>query len=79
MKKTILLLSATFLLILSSCNSSSTNEKATDKTVQSATLDTTKLKTGETFYQCEMDPKVISDKAGVCPTCGMDLVEIKKK
>ncbi|MBL0103597.1 MAG: hypothetical protein IPP51_07515 [Bacteroidetes bacterium] len=42
-------------------------------------LDTTKLKSGDAFYQCEMNPEVLSDKPGSCPTCGMDLSEIKKK
>lgn len=26
-------------------------------------------------YTCTMHPKVCSDKPGVCPKCGMDLVE----
>lgn len=30
-----------------------------------------------TSYTCPMHPDVVSDKAGTCPTCGMDLV-VKK-
>ncbi len=26
-------------------------------------------------YTCHMHPKVIANKPGVCPKCGMDLVE----
>ena len=33
---------------------------------------------GDTIYQCEMHPEVTSDKAGKCPKCGMDLVQVKK-
>ncbi|MEP7170690.1 MAG: heavy metal-binding domain-containing protein [Bacteroidota bacterium] len=34
------------------------------------------IKTGT--YYCPMHPEVISDKAGTCPECGMNL-ELKKK
>jgi len=30
-------------------------------------------------YTCPMHPEVISDKAGKCPKCKMDLVKIKSK
>lgn len=71
--------------MLGACNSSSNkNEKvngAGTTTTQSANemqqfnLNTTKLKTGEVFYQYEMHPKVTSDKAGKYAKCGMDLVQ----
>lgn len=28
-------------------------------------------------YTCEMHPDVVSDKAGKCPKCGMDLIRKK--
>ena len=31
------------------------------------------------IYTCTMHPEVVSDKAGKCPKCGMDLVQKKKK
>lgn len=35
---------------------------------------------GETkIYTCPMHPKVVSDKPGMCPECGMQLVPAKKK
>jgi len=30
-------------------------------------------------YTCTMHPEVITDKAGKCPKCGMELVAVKKK
>ncbi|MBS3915622.1 MAG: hypothetical protein KG003_14095 [Bacteroidetes bacterium] len=57
------------------CNGS-TNQN--NGTTQNFSLDTTKLKSGSTYYQCEMDPEIVSDKPGKCPTCEMDLTEIKK-
>ena len=39
-----------------------TNQAAQQRTVQ---------------YTCPMHPEVVSDKAGKCPKCGMDLVEKK--
>lgn len=89
MKKVMLLSAATLAMMLSACNNSSTSgEKAgtADSPNSSATntsqvfnLDTSTLASGATFYQCEMDHEVISDKAGECPTCGMELTELKKQ
>ena len=89
MKKTIIILTAVAFLVFSACKSSSTkNEQASNtnstqsKSVaneQTFNLDTLSLKSGETFYQCVMDHEIISDKPGSCPTCGMDLSEIKKQ
>ena len=64
---------AIFTISFSSCGSSTTESK------QTTSVDTTKLKTGDVFYQCEMNSEVISDKAGTCPKCGMDLVKVEKK
>ncbi|PKB16136.1 heavy metal-binding domain-containing protein [Flavobacterium sp. 5] len=43
------------------------------------TTTTTKKEVQKTMYTCSMHPKVMSDKKGKCPKCGMDLVESKEK
>ena len=89
MKKVIILSVAALAMMLCAHNSSATNteqtnsidstKKKTEITKQIFNEDTTKLKKGDKFYQCEMDLKVISNKPGKCPKCGMKLTEIKKK
>lgn len=86
MKKSILPLVSAICLMIASCSTPSNNvEKvsASDSvrpaTAQIFNLDTNALKAGEKYYQCEMNPEIISDKVGSCPTCGMDLSEIKKQ
>jgi hypothetical protein len=76
-------------LLIGACNSSATkNEQAAtvaspktavSDTTQVYNLDTTKLKSGQSFYQCEMHPEVLSNKPGTCPKCEMALTEIKKQ
>ena len=78
MKTKIILSAAAIVLMFSACNSSSNKSEQTN-TSQAFNLDTTKLKSGESFYQCEMHAEVLSDKKGNCPKCGMDLSELKKK
>ena len=75
MKNKILIIAslAIFTIVFSSCGNSTTENK------QSTSIDTTKLKTGDVFYQCEMNPEVISDKPGSCSKCGMDLMKVEKK
>ena len=75
MKNKILLIAslAIFTIAFSSCGNSTTENK------QTTSIDTTKLEKGAVFYQCEMNPEVISDKTGTCPKCGMDLVKVEKK
>ncbi len=89
MKRTIIISAGILALILGACkNSTNKNEQAksndtrntqTVNTMQTFELDTTKLKSDETFYQCVMDKEVLSDKPGSCPKCGMDLSEIRKQ
>lgn len=87
MKKPAFLSLAILSLLLGACDSTMNNNShlgSNDSTktkvaTQNFNLDTTKLKSGDSFYQCEMNPEILSDKPGSCPTCGMDLSEIKKK
>lgn len=89
MKNKIILSATVIALIFSACNDSSVKKESTnsvnatsakeESTTQIFNLDTTKLKTGAKYYQCEMNPDVISDKPGTCPKCGMDMTEIKKR
>ncbi len=66
------------LFVATGCGSSSTeNEKNT--TTASVGIDTTKMKTGDTYYQCEMHPEELSEKARTCSKCGMDLTKMEKK
>jgi transcription initiation factor IIE alpha subunit len=39
---------------------------------------TPKKENQKTMYTCPMHPKVMSDKKGECPKCGMDLVVSKE-
>lgn len=88
MKKTTFLSIVLISLILGACNSSSNKNEQTHSinsaktkggsTSQTFNLDTAKLKKGDVFYQCEMDPEILSDKPGNCPKCEMELSEIKK-
>lgn len=88
MKKSIIL-SAVLTLMLGACNNSTNKNESSVSTDSTKTqnadtsqvfnLDTTKLSSGATYYQCEMHPEVISDKAGNCLKCGMELSEMKKK
>jgi Cu(I)/Ag(I) efflux system membrane fusion protein len=79
MKKTIFLLITLIAITLGSCNSSPKNNDESSTTAQNFKLDTTSLKSGDTFYQCEMDPEILSDKPGTCPKCGMELEKMAKK
>lgn len=89
MKKTILAIVSAITLMIASCTTSSNNAEkvSTSDSVRPATaasaqifnLDTTSLKAGEKYYQCEMNFEILSDKPGTCPTCGMDLSEMKKQ
>lgn len=86
-----IIFTATAVLILGACNNPSTKNGTTknepaenesiklDSTSQTFNLDTNTLKRGQTFYQCPMDLQVISDKAGLCPVCGMDLENMTKQ
>ena len=70
MKNAILFTVFVIALGFSACNNNESTVTA---------VDTTKLNSGETFYQCPMDKEVISAKEGSCPKCGMDLEKVEKK
>jgi hypothetical protein len=55
---------------------SSLNNVYAQKT-KKATTTTTTTKQQEVKYTCTMHPKVVMDKPGKCPKCGMKLVEMK--
>jgi hypothetical protein len=86
MKTRIIFLTVAFTLVFCACNNSSTkqqdehagHDRNSEMTKQIFNLDTAKLKPGDTFFQCEMDKEVISDKPGNCPKCNMKLNEMKK-
>ena len=80
MKKNILLFLAVSTIVFGACNSATKNEETTtSSSPQNFTLDTMTVKSGDAFYQCVMDPEVLSDKAGSCPKYGMDLDKKIKK
>lgn len=54
------------------------DDMKSNQTVQTFSLDTAVLKSGEVFYQCEMHHEIISDKSGKCPKCEMNLSKIIK-
>lgn len=72
MKKIILLISIP--IMLSACSSSKSSANNSEK----FSLDTTKLVSGNAFYQCPMNPEVLSKEPGECPKCGMALEKITK-
>ena len=89
MKSIIYFSAVSISLLLGSCAGGSSTSNQTNNTDakksqtttggQTFAFDTTQLKKGEAFYQCEMNPEVLSDKAGICPKCGMDLEKVVKK
>lgn len=74
MKKILIVLTVAFSLGVIACNSTKKSEEVS----QNFHLDTTKLKLGQPFYQCEMHHEINSDKMGICPNCKMDLTKLIK-
>ena len=73
MKNKIFTLLTVGTILFNACNSSKSGNNA-----QSFSFDTTVVKAGDAFYQCPMHLKVISDKPGECPDCGMALEKKSK-
>lgn len=61
------------LTVFSACNTSGTEQKATETT----TATTTEAQMAGVTYTCPMHPEVVSDEKGKCPKCGMFLEEVK--
>lgn len=79
MKKAILS-AALFISILNfGCGSKGGNKEQGGVKLETP-ADTSKLKTGDVFYQCDMHPEVVSIEPGKCPKCGeMELSKVSKK
>jgi hypothetical protein len=67
MKKHLTILSICLLAIASSCGGQTDAKKST-------TADGKNHKIAKQ-YTCTMHPEVVKDKPGLCPKCGMELVE----
>jgi Cu2+-exporting ATPase len=55
------------------------NNHTVNKEIISDTVTPEKIDMATSEYICPMHPKVVSDKPGMCPECGMQLVPSKKK
>lgn len=62
--------------IFAACNSGGSSAAAKDTAATTSTVatDTSKSMMASVKYTCKMHPEVISDTAGKCPKCGMDMV-----
>ncbi|MBS7564845.1 hypothetical protein KHS38_10555 [Mucilaginibacter sp. Bleaf8] len=63
------LMALCLVVTLAGCSSSASKQNS------STTGDAGTENTANCKYTCTMHPKVCSDKPGLCPKCGMDLVE----
>lgn len=54
--------------------SSSATTKDTAAAASTTVTDTSKTMMASVKYTCKMHPEIISDTAGKCPKCGMDMV-----
>jgi hypothetical protein len=74
MKKIITALALFSATIFVACNNHSNSD---DRKQPAGTNTDTSKRMGTVRYTCTMHPEVISDTAGQCPKCGMELVAIK--
>lgn len=72
------LLPLSILLLLTACDSTSTQPSETLAEAQDDTPLEHALKHTQKHYVCPMHPQIIRDEPGTCPICGMDLV-LKKQ
>ena len=56
-------------ILVAGCTANSGNQNQNNKSLA------TPAKKDAIVYTCPMDTDILSDKPGVCPRCGMDLVE----
>ncbi len=77
--KTLIIGCLSMVLFLTSCDNKPVKKEASSSASSiTAKFDTNSLKHGDVYFQCSMDPEIISDKPGVCSKCGMDLSKMKK-
>ena len=76
MKQTIIASMFLAATVFAACNSNSSSDSKKDTTATTSTADTSKMMSA-VKYTCTMHPEVISDTAGKCPKCGMEMVPIK--
>lgn len=61
-------------IVFAACNSSNSSDTKKDTVGATPSADTSKKMVASVKYTCKMHPEVISDTAGKCPKCGMDMV-----
>jgi hypothetical protein len=61
-------------IVFTACSNQENSPKGTN---QKPVIDTVKTAQKDT-YTCEMDTDIHSDKPGVCPKCGMELIKEHK-
>ncbi|QEC69250.1 hypothetical protein FRZ67_18760 [Panacibacter ginsenosidivorans] len=76
MKQTIIASMLFAASVFAACNSSSSSDSKKDTMATTPASDTSKM-ISAVKYTCTMHPEVISDTAGKCPKCGMEMVPIK--
>jgi hypothetical protein len=67
-----------YIICLLSAFAACNNASNTDTQKDTPHIDSPQVIKPTASYICPMDPEVISDTAGTCPKCGMDL-ELKTK
>jgi len=80
MKKTIIIsaFSLTAIFFAACSGGSATEENKDTATAAMPSVDTSAANMiAAVKYTCTMHPEVISDTAGKCPKCGMDMVPVK--
>jgi hypothetical protein len=76
MKQVILPFAVFAATLLTACNTKNSSASRKDAGTELTKVDSSKL-VRKVKYTCTMHPEVISDTAGHCPKCGMDMVPIK--
>ena len=75
MKQVIVALMFLAAIVFAACNNGSSSETTKDTSGTTVTkTDTSESMIASVKYTCTMHPEVISDTAGKCPKCGMEMV-----